>query len=105
MHQCLKNINNLFFTAHIIPGIILLGFCFVENNPQVCITLMTIAVGLNGAATLTSAANAQDLSPVYASSAFGITNFFATMSGFLSPMVVSFFTRNQARNYIILFIN
>lgn len=56
---------------------------------------MTISLGLNGASTLTSGANAQDLSPNYAGSVFGIANFFATMSGFLSPLTVSFFTKNQ----------
>lgn len=89
----------IFFLAHIIPGIILFGFCFIENDPQMCILLITVALGLNGAATLTSAANAQDLSPIYAGSAFGIINFFATMSGFLSPMVVSFFTRYQVGRF------
>jgi ACS family sodium-dependent inorganic phosphate cotransporter len=62
-----------------------------------CILLMTLALGFNGASSLTSTANVQDLSPVFAGSAFGIINFFATMSGFLSPMVVSFFTRHQVK--------
>jgi MFS transporter, ACS family, solute carrier family 17 (sodium-dependent inorganic phosphate cotransporter), other len=62
---------------------------------------MTISLGLNGASTLTSGANAQDLSPNYAGSVFGIANFFATMSGFLSPLLVSFITQNQVRGIIL----
>lgn len=69
-----------------------------------CIILMTISLGLNGASTLTSGANAQDLSPNYAASVFGIANFFATMSGFLSPLVVNFFTRHQVRFLVELII-
>jgi MFS transporter, ACS family, solute carrier family 17 (sodium-dependent inorganic phosphate cotransporter), other len=46
---------------------------------------------------MTSSQNAQDLAPNYAGSVFGIINFFATMSGFLSPLVVSYFTEEQVR--------
>jgi MFS transporter, ACS family, solute carrier family 17 (sodium-dependent inorganic phosphate cotransporter), other len=87
--------NFSLFTAHIIPGLFLFGFCFVEKSPYVCIALITLSLGFNGAAVMTSAQNPQDLAPNYAASVFGLTNFFATSSGFISPLVVSYFTREK----------
>lgn len=88
---------NFIFEAHIIPGILLFGFCFIENSPRMCIFLITLSLGFNGAATMTSSQNPQDLAPNFAASVFGIVNFFATTSGFLSPLVVSYFTREKVR--------
>jgi MFS transporter, ACS family, solute carrier family 17 (sodium-dependent inorganic phosphate cotransporter), other len=67
----------------------------VENSPEACITLITLSLGFAGASTLTSAQNPQDLAPNFAGSVFGFTNFFATCSGFISPLVVSYFTREN----------
>lgn len=82
-------------SAHIIPGILLISFCFVEKNPFVCIALITLSLGFNGASTMTSSQNPQDLAPNFAASVFGFTNFFATSSGFISPLVVSYFTSEK----------
>lgn len=88
---------NFLFEAHIIPGILLFGFCYIENSPRMCILLITLSLGFNGAATMTSSQNPQDLAPNFAASVFGLVNFFATTSGFLSPLVVSYFTREKVR--------
>lgn len=57
---------------------------------------------------MTSAQNPQDLAPNYAASVFGLTNFFATSSGFLSPLVVSYFTREKVsercKHFLILIL-
>lgn len=89
------NFNSVEIPAHIIPGLFLFGFCFVDKNPAVCIALITLSLGFNGASTMTSSQNPQDLAPNFAGSVFGITNFFATTSGFISPLVVSYFTREK----------
>jgi len=57
--------------------------------------LITLSLGFNGAATITSSQNPQDLAPNFAGSVFGLANFIATMSGFISPLVVSYFTRER----------
>lgn len=74
----------------------------MENNPYACIALITLSLGFNGAATMTSDQNPQDLAPNYAASVFGISNFFGTMSGFISPMVVSYITREKVCNDFIV---
>lgn len=41
--------------------------------------------------------NGQDLAPNFAGSIYSLINFVGTTSGFLTPMVVAFFTRNGVR--------
>uniref|UniRef100_A0A336LRM6 CSON010445 protein n=1 Tax=Culicoides sonorensis TaxID=179676 RepID=A0A336LRM6_CULSO len=86
-----------FFTifSHIIPGILLIGLCFVQGYPYVAVALVTLSLGFNGSATLTNLQNSQDLSPNFAGSLYGIVNFFGTTTGFLSPMVVAHFTHES----------
>ncbi|CAG9136905.1 unnamed protein product [Plutella xylostella] len=47
---------------------------------------------------LTSAINCHDLTPNYASTAFGLTNGLASVSGILSPLVVAHFTEQDETN-------
>lgn len=89
--------DNLFeyissFLAHIIPGILLFSLRFVGENPMYCVALITIALGLNGASTVVSLANALDLAPNYGAFTSAFINTFATMAGIIAPMVVSYFT-------------
>lgn len=112
-----KQSQILYFTAHIIPGLLLTGLCFVEGYPYVAVALVTLSLGFNGSATLTNLQNSQDLSPNYAGeyfpssglnhvktnrkliklgSLYGIVNFFGTTAGFLSPLVVAHFTYEKS---------
>lgn len=84
-----------FLIAHVIPGLLLAVICYIGNHPYACVALITFSLGFNGAATITNLQNAQDLAPNYAGSLYGIVNFFATTSGFISPAVVGYFTAEQ----------
>lgn len=81
--------------AHIIPGALLMVMAFGGRTAAVCVALMTLSLGFNGAATLTNLANSQDLAPNYAGSLYGIINFVGTTPGFFSPMIVAYFTQDQ----------
>jgi MFS transporter, ACS family, solute carrier family 17 (sodium-dependent inorganic phosphate cotransporter), other len=83
------------FTAHIIPGVFLILLCFVGCDPYICVAIITLSLGFNGAATMTNLQNSQDLAPNYAGSLYGIINFFGTTSGFISPIIVAHFTAEQ----------
>lgn len=39
------------FPAHIIPGVFLILLCFVGCDPYVCVAIITLSLGFNGAAT------------------------------------------------------
>ncbi|XP_037977353.2 vesicular glutamate transporter 3-like [Plutella xylostella] len=83
--------------SHILPGLLLLALT-TTSNPIVALTLMIISIGLNGSSVLTSAINCHDLTPNYASTAFGLTNGLASVSGILSPLVVAHFTEQDETN-------
>lgn len=82
-----------------IPGILLATLSYVGtiSSPYVCVALITLSLGFNGTSTMTNLQNAQDLAPNYAGSVYGIVNFVAATSGFLTPLVVSYFTAEKVR--------
>lgn len=85
------------------PGILLFSLRFVDENPMYCVALITIALGLNGASTVVSLANAIDLAPNYAASLSSIINTFSTSAGVIAPMVVSYFTSENVSSSFLLF--
>lgn len=94
---------NHFIAAHILPAVCLLCIPLVTvDQPYICVALMTVAFGLNGAITQTTLVNYHDLGPTCAASLMSIANSVAAASGFLSPLVVAYFTseRVSTRNGI-----
>lgn len=109
-HFYLKNTNNnneegIFVSAHIIPGILLFSLRFVGDNPMYCVALITIALGLNGASTVVSLANAIDLAPNYAASLSSIIGTFSTSAGIIAPLVVSYFTSEHVSWHFSIQLN
>jgi MFS transporter, ACS family, solute carrier family 17 (sodium-dependent inorganic phosphate cotransporter), other len=88
--------------AHIIPGLLLIALCFVGFNIQACIAIITLSLGFNGAATVTSLQNSQDLAPNFAGSLYGIINFVGTSSGFIAPLLVAHFTGEHVRSFDVV---
>lgn len=64
-------------------------------DPYICVAVITLSLGFNGAATMTNLQNSQDLAPNYAGSLYGIINFVGTTSGFISPIIVAHFTAQE----------
>lgn len=93
----------LFISAHIIPGLCLVGLAYVGHHPYWCVAVITISLGFNGASTLTNLQNSQDLAPNYAGTLYGVINFIGTTTGFLTPMVVARFTTEKVRCYLEIF--
>lgn len=88
------------YTAHIIPGILLIAINYVNTNPYYCVILLSLQSAFNGASILTTMLNCQDLSPNYSATIFGIGNSVGTITGFLAPMVVANFTKDNVNYYI-----
>ncbi|KAG5677919.1 hypothetical protein PVAND_007635 [Polypedilum vanderplanki] len=82
--------------SHIIPGVFLIILCLVGYDPYICVAIMTLSLGFNGAATHTNLQNSQDLAPNYAGTLYGMINFVGTMSGFISPTIVAYFTQENS---------
>lgn len=85
--------------AHILPGLLLIGITYIGNHPYWCVAIITASLGFNGASTLTNLQNSQDLAPNYAGSLYSVINFIGTSSGFISPMVVAYFTQTRVCLY------
>lgn len=105
LKQVLLTFYCFLFPAHIIPGLFLISIGYVAFNPYVCVALITLSLGFNGAATMTNLQNSQDLAPNFAGSLYGIINFVGTTSGFISPLIVAQFTEHQVSSLIIIIIN
>ncbi|XP_073813936.1 sialin [Musca autumnalis] len=81
--------------SHIIPGILLVILAFFGKDPYVCVAIMTISLGFNGAATASNLQNSQDLAPNYAGTLYGIINCIGTTPGIFSPLIVAAFTEEN----------
>ena len=83
------------FTAHIIPGIFLVLLTYIGSDPYVAVAIITFSLGSNGAATMTNLQNSQDLAPNFAGTIYGIINFVGTTAGFITPILVAYFTQDN----------
>lgn len=83
------------FSAHIIPGLFLMLLTYAGDDPYVCVTIITLSLGFNGASTVTNLQNAQDLAPNFAGTLYGAINFVGTTSGFITPLIVGHFTQDR----------
>lgn len=80
--------------SHIIPGILLVLLVYTGCSTKLSVTMITLSMGFNGAATLTNLQNHQDLAPNYAGTLYGIANFVGSTAGFFTPMITAYFTKS-----------
>ncbi|KAM3965897.1 sialin-like isoform 1-T1 [Aphomia sociella] len=80
--------------SHIIPGVLLVLLVYAGCSTALSVSLITMSMGFNGAATLTNLQNHQDLAPNYAGTLYGIANFVGSTAGFFTPMITAYFTKN-----------
>ena len=74
-------------------------------NKIATLTLLTLAVGFNGA-TFSGYINSHvDLAPNFAGTLMGITNSIATIPGFVAPLVAGTLVNEHVSNISIFFAN
>lgn len=81
--------------AHVVPGMFLVALPYVSDRPYVCVAFITLSLGFNGASTTTNLQNSHDLAPNYAATLYGFINTAGTTTGFITPLVVAYFTRDR----------
>lgn len=81
--------------SHIIPGIFLLAIPLVSPYPMWCVAMITLSFAFNGAITMSGYQNVHELAPNYTSTIMSIIVTISTTSGYMSPMVVAYFTREK----------
>lgn len=91
------NLQKTFLTAHIIPGLLMFAVMFARCNKPFAIAMIMLSLGFNGASTLTNLQNCQDLAPNFAGTIYGLINFIGTTTGFITPAITSFITKDRVR--------
>ncbi|XP_005090718.1 uncharacterized transporter slc-17.2 [Aplysia californica] len=81
----------------LVPAALLLGVSFVDcTRSSTAVVLLTLGVALTGFQYGGGLyMNAGDIAPKYAGVIYGISNTFATLPGFLSPLAIGYITKEQ----------
>ena len=85
----------VYISAHLIPGILLVGLTFVGCSPTLSVVIITASLGFNGASTITNLQNHQDLAPNFAGALYGIANCIGSTTGFITPAITAYFTKEH----------
>lgn len=88
MFRKLKRFPCFFFIAHFVPGIFLILVGYVGCNFVLANVFLVLALGFNGAASISNLSNNQDLSPNFAGFLYGIMNTVGCTSGMIIPPLV-----------------
>ncbi|KAJ6640943.1 putative inorganic phosphate cotransporter [Pseudolycoriella hygida] len=83
--------------GHWIPMLALIGLGYVSNDQKnLAIGLLTLAVGINAATYLGFQCNHIDLAPNYAGTLMGITNCCANIMSIIAPLVVGLIVKDES---------
>lgn len=80
-----------------IPGLLLFSVLLAGCNAPFAITVIILSLGFNGASTITNIQNCQDLAPNFAGTIYGLINFFGTTTGFITPPITAYITKDRVR--------
>lgn len=72
---------------------------------MLAVIFLTLALGMNGAASITNLQNCQDLAPNFAGSLYGMINCFGGTTGFITPLLTGFITQENVSGFFLTFIN
>lgn len=98
-----KTFNTIGFIG---PAICLAIVAFIGCRPLIIVILLCLALGLNGFAFSGFIATHVDMSPDFAGTLYGFTNFFANFPGFLVPAYVGWIIHDgqTVKNWAIVFV-
>lgn len=92
--------------GHWIPAAALIGLGYVDaSKPEIAVTLLTIAVGVNAATFVGFQVNHIDLAPKHAGTMMGITNCAANILSIIAPIVVGFIVPDDVNYYHFFYIS
>lgn len=81
--------------CNILQGLFILGLCYSGCNSLVAVIMLFSATAVNGAVSSGALAAVVDIAPNYAGVIQGIIGTVSTASGFISPLIVGYFTLHQ----------
>lgn len=74
------NVNNIIL-AHIIPGCLLITLTSFGAQPYLCVALISLAMGISGATTITTLQVPHDMAPNFAVTIYSLSSLFASNPG------------------------
>ncbi|KAE9524732.1 hypothetical protein AGLY_014782, partial [Aphis glycines] len=81
--------------SNILQGFFILGLCYSGCNSLVAVIMLFSATAVNGAVSSGALAAVVDIAPNYAGVVLGIIGTVTATSGFISPLIVGYFTLHQ----------
>jgi len=75
--------------ATLIPGIGMIWFSFTTEDKALCMFILSISFGINGACVVGHGLNNLTIAPNRAGTAYGLSNGCGNMAGFLAPLAIS----------------
>jgi len=75
--------------ATLIPGIGMIWFSFTTEDTALCMFILSISFGFNGACVVGHALNNMTIAPNRAGTAYGLSNGCGNMAGFLAPLAIA----------------
>ncbi|XP_067005496.1 putative inorganic phosphate cotransporter isoform X2 [Anabrus simplex] len=73
--------------SHLASGALMFLIGYMDEYLWLTVLMMTLSLGMNGAATVSNLTNHHDLAPNFAGSLYGIMNGIGVTSGFIAPMI------------------
>ncbi|KAK7066420.1 hypothetical protein SK128_019270, partial [Halocaridina rubra] len=77
------------------PAVVLLGVAYSGCEPGITVALLCLSLFFNGAITTSQLVNHTDIAPNFSGTLFGISNTFASIASFISPIAVGAITKDQ----------
>ena len=82
-------------SAHLLPGLCLIGAGYVGCDRTAAVVLLTLSVGLSGLNGGGFLVNHLDVGPPFAGVLFGLSNSLATIPGFAGPALVGVIAKHR----------
>ncbi|CAB0031316.1 unnamed protein product [Trichogramma brassicae] len=89
--------------SHLIPGLFLIAVGYVGSSMNMygLVAMLSLALGFNGAASISNLSNNQDLSPNYAGFLYGIMNTIGGLSGIIGPPMVEAIVSKEVFSFLL----
>lgn len=84
-------------SGKVVSAVFLLGVTWAGCSRAAAVSCLILGVGVTGLAACGYQVNHLDIAPQYSGVLFGITNTFATLPGFLGPLIVGAITDHNVR--------
>ena len=78
-----------------VPGITVAVLGYTTNSWILCISVLSIGIGFGSASYMGHLAAVYDISPTYSGTVYGFVNMVGNTTGFITPLVASYFTEND----------